>query len=621
MPITKLTPENNYPYLQERMNALQQSVPEAFADGKINWDILREVLGEELEEPKDEFFGLSWPGKREARKLASIPSRGTLVPVPGEGVNEDETENLFIEGDNLEVLKLLLKSYAGKIKMIYIDPPYNTGNDFIYNDNFTDPLEAYLKYTGAKGEGSELITTNTRADGRFHSNWLNMMYPRLILARQLLCDDGTIFISIDDNEIHNLRQMMNEIFGGEKFIAQFIWKSRQNKDNRNITGVSIDHEYVVCYGKNVRGDERDSTQYNNPDNDPRGPWASANMAGLLPEDLRPNCHYDLINPETGINYGKPKMGWRYDKNTMNRLIAENRILWPSSPSGRPRRKSFLNDLSQEYTGASSIIGEGIYTWHGTKDIENLFGSRVFEFPKPLALIKELLLQGSNENEIVLDFFAGSGTLGNVVFDLLKDRNLRKFICVQVAEVSDRKSQAFKEGYQTIASVCKERLKLAIKTLQEAFIEEQKSTPLLGKSNIDHYLGFKVFEYSRSNFKNWISSQDVDKDSIKTLFDDQSNPLMLDWKKENLISEVLLLEGFPLTSKIKIQEDFLQNQIYRVIAPEFCTHSLFMCLDEQVHPNTVALLKMEKEDIFICLDSALSDELKATLQDRFNVHVI
>lgn len=214
MPITKLTPENSYLYTQERLEALEQAVPEAFADGKVNWDRLREVLGENLEdEGREEYFGLNWPGKREARKRAAIPSRGTLVPAPGEGVNEDTTEHLFIEGDNLEVLKLLQKSYAGRIKMIYIDPPYNTGNDFIYNDNFTDPLQAYLEYTGATGESGELLTTNTRADGRFHSKWLNMMYPRLILARQLLREDGVIFVSIDDNEVHHLRQIMNEIFG------------------------------------------------------------------------------------------------------------------------------------------------------------------------------------------------------------------------------------------------------------------------------------------------------------------------------------------------------------------------------------------------------------------------
>lgn len=251
MPITKLTPENNTPYLDDRLQALQQAVPEAFADGKINWEALREVLGEDLEEGGcEEYFGLNWPGKREARKRAATPSRGTLVPVPGEGVNKDETENLFIEGDNLEVLKLLQKSYAGKIKMIYIDPPYNTGNDFIYNDDFTEPLEAYLDYTGAKGEGGELLTTNTRADGRFHSKWLSMMYPRLILSRQFLRDDGVIFVSIDDNEVQHLRQMMNEVFGEENFIKEIvIYNNPRGRQSDKFIATS--HEYLIAYSKSI----------------------------------------------------------------------------------------------------------------------------------------------------------------------------------------------------------------------------------------------------------------------------------------------------------------------------------------------------------------------------------
>ncbi len=248
MPITKLTPENNYPYQEERMQSLKLAIPEAFADGKINWDTLREVLSEDLEEGGcEEYFGLNWPGKREARKRAATPSRATLVPALGEGVNEDTTENLFIEGDNLEVLKLLQKSYAGKIKMIYIDPPYNTGNDFIYNDNFTEPLETYLDYVGARGESGELLTTNTRADGRFHSRWLNMMYPRLILARQLLREDGMIFVSIDDNEVTNLRQMMSEVFGEENFVNTLIWKKRYNAAKEQQ--LAIIHEYVLIYSK------------------------------------------------------------------------------------------------------------------------------------------------------------------------------------------------------------------------------------------------------------------------------------------------------------------------------------------------------------------------------------
>ena len=251
--------------------------------------------------------------------------------------------------------------------MIYIDPPYNTGNDFIYQDDFALDLDEYENELGVYEENGDRLFKNTDNNGRFHSSWCSMIYARLLLARNLLSDDGVIFISIDDGEQANLKAMCDEVFGSDGFVSNFIWKSRQNKDNRNITGVSIDHEYILCYSKKagiraLKGSERKTEQYSNPDNDPRGPWSSANMAGMLPADQRPNCHYDLINPETGINYGRPKMGWRYDQNTMSRLIKENRIIWPTSPDGRPRRKTFLSEISEVLPGYSSIVGEDIYIY-------------------------------------------------------------------------------------------------------------------------------------------------------------------------------------------------------------------------------------------------------------------
>ena len=288
--------------------------------------------------------------------------------------------------------------------------------------------------TGQKDAEGNLLTSNPQTSGRFHSSWLSMMYPRLFFARQLLKEDGIIFISIDDNEIHNLRLIMNEIFGEDAFIGQFIWKSRQQKDNRNVTGASIDHEYVLCYGKRVRGDERKLDQYSNPDNDPRGDWTSANMVGLLPEDKRPNCHFNLIDPETGVDYGKPNLGWRYDKNTMARLIEEKRIIWPPSPSGRPRRKVFLKELQNKFTGYSSIIGQDIYTRHGTEEMNDLFGLPLMEFPKPSSLIAELVEQGSEKDDIILDFFAGSCPTSQSVLGLnRKDGGIRKYIVVQLPE--------------------------------------------------------------------------------------------------------------------------------------------------------------------------------------------
>jgi adenine-specific DNA-methyltransferase len=296
MPIQRL--RQSFTFTEDRLEQLKSVVPEAFADGRINWDVLKETFGEYIEEEglEAEHYGLFWPGKREVRQLAAAPSQGTLVPYLGEGVDEEISRNIFIEGDNLEVLKLLQKSYAGKVKLIYIDPPYNTGNDFVYKDDFVDPLEIYLQRTGQTDDKGSLVTTNSKASGRFHSNWLNMMYPRLRLAKQLLHPDGVIFISINDVELAHLRLLMGEVFGDEQFIGTFIWKSRHNVDSRNKTGMSSDHEYVLVYGGRIYGRSIDANKYSNADNDPRGPWMSDNMLGLASPEKRPNLHYNMIKP-------------------------------------------------------------------------------------------------------------------------------------------------------------------------------------------------------------------------------------------------------------------------------------------------------------------------------------
>ena len=347
----------------------------------------------------------------------------------GQHTEDNGSENMIIHGDNLEALKTLLPQYEGRVKCIYIDPPYNTGNEgWCYNDNVNDPrIQKWLGEVVGK-EGEDL----TR-----HDKWLCMMYPRLMLLQKLLADDGVIFVSIDDIEVTYLKMVMDEIFGKSRFIAQLIWKSRQNKDNRNVTNVSIDHEYVLCYGDKLRGCKRKEDQYKNPDNDPRGPWTSANMVGLATEDARPNLHYDLIDPATGINYGKPAKGWRYDRNTMARLIAENRILWPDTPSGRPRKKQFLSDLAGTYTGYSSIIGDDFYTRSGSNELIQIFGDARFDFPKNSGLLMELIEQATDEDSIILDSFAGSGTTAHAVLNMNKaDDGHRKFILVEMGDYAD-----------------------------------------------------------------------------------------------------------------------------------------------------------------------------------------
>lgn len=405
----------------------------------------------------------------------------------------------MIEGDNLEVLKLLQKSYARKVKLIYIDPPYNSGGDFVYPDDFSDSIRNYMELTGQISGGRKL-TTNTESSGRFHTDWLNMMYPRLKLARSLLATDGLIFVSIDDGELPTFRLIMDDLFGEEGFLASFIWKSRQNKDNRTVTGASIDHEYIVAYGNKIRGSQRNLAQYSNPDGDSRGDWSSANMVGIATADRRPNLHYDLVNPATGINYGCPAMGWRYDRTTMARLIAEDRILWPETADGRPRRKAFLSELESEFTGFSTVIGETLFTRDGTADIDSLFDTRIFSFPKPVELIRTIIEQATFDDDIVLDFFAGSGTTAHAtMLQNAADGSARRFVTIQLPEPLDPNNRDQKTAAdfcsklgkpQNIAELTKERLRRAAAKVKE-------DTP-----DFDGDLGFRIFKLDSSNISAW-----------------------------------------------------------------------------------------------------------------------
>lgn len=329
---------------EEQLNGLRALIPQAFSEGRVDIERLRSTLGDFVDETPER-YSFTWAGKRDAIRSLQSPSRATLTPDIKESIDFDKTQNIFIEGDNLEVLKLLYKPYFRRVKMIYIDPPYNTGNDFIYPDNFADPLNTYLQITGQIDSEGNLLTSNAETNGRYHSAWLTMMYPRLALAKQMLTDDGLIFISIDDHEVHNLRFIMNEIFGEESFLACFIWHRRQMADSRNQDRSSTDHEYVVAYKNNkaiLRGKDIDTEKYSNPDNDPRGEWFSADITGLATKERRPNLHFNVVNPETGIVYPpSPSRGWSVSKETFDKLIEEGRILWPNSPNGRPRRKKFL----------------------------------------------------------------------------------------------------------------------------------------------------------------------------------------------------------------------------------------------------------------------------------------
>lgn len=594
---------------QELKRCLGQAFPEVFAEGAIDFDRLKRALGEWVD-PGKERFGLIWPGKAECMKIIQQPSIATLKPVRKDSVNFDETENLFIEGDNLEVLKLLQKAYFGKIKMIYIDPPYNTGNDFIYPDRYAETLDTYLAYTGQIDDDDRRFSTNTDTSGRYHSRWLNMMYPRLYLARNLLSDEGVMFVSIDDSEAANLRKLMDEIFGEDSFVAQFVWKSRVSEDTRAKTGVSTDHEYIMCYARSenttLRGVEKDLDKFSNPDNDPRGPWRSADLTGLATKDRRPNLHYDLVDPASGINYGCPEKGWRYDKSTMATKVRDGRVLWPSSPDGRPRHKLFLNEMSSVYKNMSSIITQ-FNTSDGTREVNRLLGEGIFDFPKPSGLIKRLIEQICDAEAIVLDFFAGSSPLAHAAIELNAGGSYSlRYIVVQLPQPTDLESPARQAGYPTISSISRARIRAAT-----ANVVESKNGKLEFGSVSSVDTGFKAFRLDSSNFKLWDGSAEA--------FDDAGQQLELhvdhlshESEPEDILYELLLKAGFPLTTQIQM----IERAGKCVFSVE--DGALLICLEKEITAELIDALAEANPLQVICLDEGFkgNDQLKANAVQTF-----
>jgi adenine-specific DNA-methyltransferase len=593
--------------LAQKLEELKNIFPEIFDDGVINIDKFKNIVTLQTDE-KSERYSFNWSGKKECYQTIRQKSNATLkIDSSHSELDSESNSNVFIEGDNLEVLKLLQGAYHKKIKMIYIDPPYNKDKDFVYKDTWGDTITNYLIQTDQlRDEG--YTSTKTSSTGRRHTNWLNMIYPRLWLSRNLLRDDGAIFVSIDDDEVHNLRKVMDEIYGEENFVAQFIWKSRQNKDNRNTTGASVDHEYILCYSKNesvraLKGSDRKIEQYKNPDDDSRGKWTSGNMVGLLAENLRPNCHYDLIDPETNINYGKPKMGWRYDQNTMQKLIKEKRILWPSTKEGRPRRKVFLEELTDALAGFSSVTGDGIYTRHGTAEIEDIFGFRPFDFPKPSSLIREFIKQSTDEDDIVLDFFAGSGTTAHAVMaQNLEDGGNRKYILVQLPEATDENSEAYKAGYKKISDITKERIKRVIKKL-------------------DYQDGFKSYRLDSSNFQVFKelkkrpgdSFDDIVKMLKMSIF--TKNIFTQSTKEIDIVYEVGLKNGFSLSAK----NETIKGEKYSFIKLYEENRAFYFCFAPIVHTDIGAFIPTGAK--LICFDKALDDSTKQNLREKLDLETL
>lgn len=533
---------------EENIAKLKEIFPDVFCEGKIDFDKLQQTLGNYVED-ENERYNFSWNGKGRSIRLAQSPSMGTLRPCKEESKNWDTTGNLYIEGDNLEVLKLLQKSYHRKIKMIYIDPPYNTGHDFVYHDDYKDNVQNYLELTGQVDSDGKKITTNPDTNGRYHTDWLNMMYPRLRLARNLLTDDGVIFISIDDNEQANLKKICDEVFGEENFVAELIWKSKSGGAN-DSRFFAVDHEYVVAYAKSADkfslGIDREATvttSYNRRDE--KGEYA---LDRLDKQSIRYSeaLDYEIIGPD-GTSYipkhkdpTHPNATWRWSKKNVeahfDELVFENGCV-------------YTKNYKKDGAIARSLLLEDRFgrTRTGKTDCTALFNRDLFSNPKPYKLIRYLQIIASNENSIILDFFSGSATTAHAVMQLnAEDGGNRKFICVQLPEPTDEKSEAYKAGYKNICEIGKERIRRAGEKINEEIIKSNKQVSVDGKEKGLVDIGFKVLKLDISNIKKW----NPDFDAIDDYMSNSENNIVDGRNDFDLVYEIMLKYGLDLTYPVE-----------------------------------------------------------------------
>jgi len=550
-------PETRSPDLvAENIEKLRGLFPELISEGSdgvsVNADVLKALVGDNTVTDCDEKYGLNWFGKRRARQLALTPSTGTLRPCPEESVDWDTTQNLMIEGDNLEVLKLLQKSYAGKVKLIYIDPPYNTGRDFVYPDDFKDNIKNYLELTGQVEVGRK-ISSNTEASGRFHTNWLNMMYPRLKLARDLLREDGVLFISINDRELGSLQMLLSEIFGEENFKANISWQKRYTRSNNTSDFTTVvEHILVVSrdelFAVNLleRTEEADA-RYSNPDNDQRGPWKGASFLNPAKPQQRPNLCYPIRNPNTGQVSTPSTNAWRRSREEFERLQSEGRLYWGTDgKQPLPAIKMFLSearDITPINFWEHRYAGN---TDEGTKEVEDILGEKVFDNPKPVKLIRRVIEHGSDIDSVVIDFFAGSGSTGHAVMaQNAADSGRRRYILVQLPEPLDQSNKDQLAAVRfcerlgkpfNIAELAKERLRRASKKIRE-------ENPIFAGD-----IGFRVFKLDSSNIRAW----DPDRGNMEKTLLDSVEHLKSGRSELDVLYELLLKLGLDLCVPIEKQ---------------------------------------------------------------------
>lgn len=594
--------DENFKKLAELFpNAVTETIDE---NGEVVRAIDKDVLMQEISctvvDGKEERYQFTWPDKKKSVLLANAPISKTLRPCREESVDFDTTENLYIEGDNLEVLKLLQETYLGKIKMIYIDPPYNTGNDFVYEDDFAQSTEEYMANSGQfDAEGNRLVQ-NTDTNGRFHSDWLNMIYPRLRLAKDLLSDDGIIVISIDDNEIRNMRLLCDAVFGESNFISTIIWQKIHSTKN-DAKYFSENHEYAVIYAKSIgdikinllpRTDEMNS-RYKNPDNDPRGPWQSGD---LVASGERSNGHFIVTSPVTGKNFDVPQgKHWVYSQENLLKLVADNQIWFGADGNAFPRKKRFLKDVQDGRTPSTLWLAEEVgHNQSATREVKILFDDeKLFDFPKPVAYIEQFLRVASEENCTILDFFSGSATTAHAVMQLnAEDGGKRKFIMVQLPEETDEKSEAYKAGYQNICEIGKERIRRAGKKIKD-------ENPL-NTQNLD--TGFRVLKCDTSNMKDvYYSPSDFD----RNLLDLMADNIKEDRTPEDLLFQVMLDLGVTLSSKI--EKNIIAGKKVFDVADGF----LIACFDKDVNEETIKAIAQKQPYYFVMRDSSLANDSVAT----------
>ena len=589
---------------QANVEKLKEVFPEVFADGKVDFDKLQGLLGHYIADDKEK-YSFSWKGKADSLRLAQKRSTGTLRPCKEESKNWDTTENLYIEGDNLEVLKLLQSSYLNSIKMIYIDPPYNTGNDFVYTDDFADGIARYKEVTG------QATKSNPETAGRYHTNWLNMMYPRLKLARNLLTDDGVIFISIDDNEQANLKKLCDEVFGEDNFIAVFPWRKRTAKSDVPF-GVSQDYEWIMAYARSqdfIAAIEGGTRKYFTTPDFPGRPWRIHDLTKQTSASERPKSFFTLVNPKTGKEYpANPNRTWAITKDTFEGYYKQGKIVFPDDYDflniTQPAFRYFKDDDEKKagekfgcIAVSTNLPKEIGMTKEGTAEITELFEKKVFGFPKPVALLKFLISITTkfDKDAIVLDFFSGSATTAHAVMQLnAEDGGKRKFICVQLPEKTDEQSEAYKVGYKTICEIGKERIRRA----GEKIKEENKDKE--GIENLD--IGFKVFNLDSSNLVKWDNTPTTDEEEVKKRIQQSLFYLVEGREDLDLVYEIMLKYGLSLTLPVE-ERKFDVVTAYIINHPDY---KVLICLQPNITLSAVEEMDKETIGTYIFADRCFAD---------------